>query len=88
MTTYYVEVRNVGTTLETTDRAEALSEYAAYVAISKMPFGRAAGEPVVLMTDDDILLEYQPEETQPLTGECFIQRVLQRRRRITLKPKQ
>ncbi len=55
---YTVVVGNVGTVYDGTSRARADGNFNDYVKASKAPFGRAAGEHVVMMADDEIVREH------------------------------
>lgn len=58
---YQVIVSNIGTVCDTRDRAEAMGCFNEYVDIVSSPRGRASGESVTLMSDGEILKEYQNE---------------------------
>lgn len=60
--TYEVYVGNIGhvCTLITANENMARKEANDWIRQSKMPFGRASGESVTLMRDDEILKEYTP----------------------------
>jgi hypothetical protein len=61
--TYDVIVGNIGTVYSGPSRREAERRYNEYVEQSQTNDGRAAGEPVALMRDNDIFMEYfNPEE--------------------------
>ncbi len=55
-----VIVGNVGQVYKGVEQ-EARFEYADWCALSTGGVGRAAGEPVTLLKDDVIVLEYNPE---------------------------
>jgi hypothetical protein len=59
---WYVIVGNVGTVLEAFDGAMAIAAFKHWRTSSIEGFGRAAGEQVTLMRDDEIQMEHQPEE--------------------------
>lgn len=54
---YQVVVGNVGTVLDTSDRAVAIKIFHEYVEISSRGGSRASGESVALLSDDGVLLE-------------------------------
>ena len=58
---YDVIVSNIGTVYEGGSQTEARDTYREYVALSKGGRGRAGGESVTLMKNDEILTEYQGE---------------------------
>ena len=51
-------VGNIGTVYDGTSEAEARDMFATYVTQSSTGYGRAAGEPVTLMRDDEIVAEH------------------------------
>jgi len=55
---YHVIVGNVGTVYEGTNGFIAIKEYNSYVGISKNGIGRAGGENVTLIKNDDIYKEF------------------------------
>ncbi len=55
---YSVVVGNVGTVYAGDKFREAQRSYTSYVAISKEPCGRAAGEDVTMFRDGEIVKEY------------------------------
>ena len=55
---YSVIVGNVGTVLETANKNEAVKTYGEYKRISISGVGRAGGEDVTLICDDEPLYEY------------------------------
>lgn len=57
---WYVVVGNIGTVLSTDDETEARGCYASYCEDSTVGHGRARGECVILMRDDDIVAEIAP----------------------------
>lgn len=60
---YEVVVGNIGTVYEGHNKAAALRYFNTYVKHSKSGYGRAGGEPVTVMMDGDIFMEYvTPEE--------------------------
>lgn len=61
---YDLYVGNLGhvATIRSTTTHQATDEYAAYVELSKAPFGRASGETVTLFRDGQIFLEHQPKD--------------------------
>ncbi len=63
MQQYQVIVGNIGTVYSGKDYTEAKATYAHYVEQSKAPFGRASGEQVTLLEDDEIKAEYNPPES-------------------------
>lgn len=56
---YRVNVGNIGTVCDTTDKAEATKEYEAYVVVSCGNMGRAAGEAVTLFEDQEPIEEHR-----------------------------
>ena len=58
MRQYTVVVGNVGTVYQGDNIHVARAEFAAYKRASRAPFGRASGEFVVLMEDDEIIIEH------------------------------
>ncbi len=52
--------RNVGTVYHGTNGFEANTEMGRYKGLSKHRQGRAAGEPVTLFRDGEIIREYEP----------------------------
>lgn len=65
MATYELIVGNIGRVLVTDDAVQAEADYATYVEQSKSGAGRAAGESVTLFKDNEIALEYEPEDDSP-----------------------
>ena len=64
MSSFCVVVGNIGTVYDGDDEAEARSIYAEYETQSRGGYGRAAGEPVALLTHgDEILAEHVPDPT-------------------------
>lgn len=55
---YTVIVGNVGNVLETESKRDAMGTYKDYVIRSQSNRGRCAGEPVTLMRDNEIMVEY------------------------------
>ena len=58
MKKYQVIVGNIGTVIDTDDKAEAYQTYHEYIGLSVSYGGRCSGESVALMTNDDIEAEY------------------------------
>jgi hypothetical protein len=58
MAIYAVIVGNIGTVLITGVEQDARTTYSTYVEQSKTEVGRAGGEDVTLIKDDDILQEF------------------------------
>lgn len=58
MYNYQLIVGNVGTVYEGPNGFEAMKQYWQYVACSKAPYGRASGEDVTLICDDEIKREF------------------------------
>lgn len=59
MPQYQVIVSNVGTVYTGTSRAMAYHEWDTYRKASQAQYGRIAGESVTLMSDGEIIEEYQ-----------------------------
>lgn len=59
---YEVIVGNIGTVHTGNNPIEARKVYGEYKTLSQSGHGRAAGEPVTIMRDGDIDLEYIPKE--------------------------
>lgn len=57
---YQVIVGNIGTVIETTERETAQWTFEEYATMSRNGYGRAAGEPVTMMENGEIILEYTP----------------------------
>ncbi len=55
MPQYQVVVGNIGTTLTTPNKKEAIEEFGHYAVAVLKPFGRCAGEDVTLFEDDEII---------------------------------
>ena len=55
---YEVIVSNVGTVYQGTDGRVARQIFADYARQSRKNYGRAAGESVTKLCDDDVLVEY------------------------------
>lgn len=60
---YRVIVGNLGTVYDGADQVEARHVFNHYRHLSVTNQGRAAGEPVTLMLGDEIIFEYDPEES-------------------------
>jgi hypothetical protein len=58
---YEVIVGNIGTVYSGDNLEHATAIFDSYVAQSRSTFGRAAGESVTLLQDDDIIREYEVE---------------------------
>jgi hypothetical protein len=64
--TYHIIIDVMGVVYKTKDYKEAEQVFQRYVARSKAGKGKIGNEPVFLITDqDDIILEYDPEEIEP-----------------------
>lgn len=61
MKNYTVVVGNIGTVRETSDRADAMATWKAYVERSRQGIGRGGHEPVTLFEDGEIIREHVPE---------------------------
>lgn len=61
---YQVIVGNIGIVYEGPNDFEAIREYNTYVSQSKENYGRAAGEPITLLRDDEIYKEHYGEIEQ------------------------
>lgn len=59
---YKVIVSNVGTIGNYTTLKAAKSQYYAYVTLSKVGYGRNAGESVYLFNGDEIIEEYHEDK--------------------------
>lgn len=59
MATYEVWVGNVGRVRSGTSKRACMRAYAEYVLLSKQGYGRAGGESVTLMKDDEPIKEFQ-----------------------------
>lgn len=55
---YEVIVGNIGTVYQGNNGFEATKEYNQYVRLSKDNYGRAAGEDVTIIRDNDVYKEY------------------------------
>lgn len=55
---YTVIVSNVGIVVENGDYQTAIKAYTEYVQQSKSYYGRASGEDVVILQNEEILFEY------------------------------
>lgn len=60
MSQYQTVVGNVGTVYDGTNGFEAHKQFYIYVSNSKLGYGRAANERVVVLRDDEIVKEYIP----------------------------
>lgn len=60
---YAVIVGNIGTVYDGDSRDEATTSYTTYVKQSMDGIGRAAGEPVTLTRDGEIILEHEGDQT-------------------------
>ena len=58
MKKYQVIVGNIGTATDTNSFKKALIDYKACKSISMADYGRASGEDVILMADNEILYSY------------------------------
>ena len=63
-TQYTVTVGNIGTVYEGTSSREAAETFDEYRRQSHDNYGRAAGEPVTVMRDNEILREYEGTNTE------------------------
>lgn len=61
---YEVIVGNIGSVYVGPDKVEAERKFAEYVSQSKSGAGRAAGEPVTLLEEDEVEDEYQPQDAE------------------------
>lgn len=59
--TYEVIVGNIGTVYRGSDSHLAYIEYEEAVGASQSGYGRAAGEPVTLFEDGEVIKEHAPE---------------------------
>lgn len=59
---YAVIVGNIGTVYRGPDRWEALENFVAYQRLSQSNSGRAGGETVTFMDNDEILEQYIPPQ--------------------------
>ena len=59
---YSVVVGNIGTVYRGPDRWEALESFVAYQRLSQSNSGRAGGETVTFMDNDEILEQYIPPQ--------------------------
>lgn len=59
---YQVVVGNLGTVTDTDCREAAVSNFRDYLSLARSPYGRAAGESVVLMHDGEVVLEKEARE--------------------------
>lgn len=59
---YAVIVGNIGTVYRGPDRWEALENFVAYQRLSQSNRGRAGGEMVTLMDNNDIIEQYIPPQ--------------------------
>ena len=66
---YQVIVGNIGRVYSGGDEIVALERYNEYVEQSKCGYGRAAKERVVLLDEDDIWFEYDPDEQEEISEE-------------------
>lgn len=64
MSKYQVIVGNIGTVYDGGDLNKAMENYKSYVAMSKLPAGRASGEDVTLMDNGEPTREYSPNSAQ------------------------
>lgn len=55
---FQVVVGNIGTVINTSDKAKAQHAFNEYVSQSKSGVGRAGGETITLFQDDEILMEH------------------------------
>lgn len=65
---YEVYVGNIGNVISTEERLEAYRKYEIYKEMSETGYGRCSHEPVTLMRDGEIIMEYVPEETEESEG--------------------
>jgi hypothetical protein len=64
MAIYTVIVGNIGTVHVGTNRRQARAVYRGYIEESKRNLGRAAGEPVTMLADEEIFAEFNPHLNQ------------------------
>ena len=62
MSHWVVIVGNIGTVYDGTNGFAARQEYSVYVGLSRAPYGRASGESITLLRDDDVALEHATTE--------------------------
>jgi hypothetical protein len=62
---YQVVVGNIGTVYDGNSYLLAIRTYGEYVDQSKTNYGRAAGEPVALFEDGEIIKELEKHEPEP-----------------------
>ena len=55
MAHYQVVVGNIGTTLTTSNKREAIVEFGYYAVAVLEPFGRCSGEDVTLLEDGEVI---------------------------------
>jgi hypothetical protein len=60
MSNYEVIVGNIGTVVETNNPIVARAAYGEYKRQSQSGYGRAANEPVVVLKDGEVDIEYNP----------------------------
>lgn len=56
---FQVIVNNLGTVYDGASSVDANKIYKAYIQASKEPHGRASGESVIMLKDDEIMREYE-----------------------------
>lgn len=61
---FEVLVGNIGTVYSGPLFKEALQDYSEYKRQSARQYGRAAGEPVILLRDGEVKWEHTPKESQ------------------------
>ncbi len=61
---YSVVVGNVGTVYSIDSLTRAANEFDTYVTLSQAQSGRASGEDVTLLKDDEIIKEYHAEDVK------------------------
>lgn len=67
---YDVTVGNIGTVYDGWDKDEANRTYDRYIDASKSEHGRASNEPIYLMTNGEITLEYIPQRDEQPDVNC------------------
>lgn len=60
---YTVIVGNIGTVYDNTSAREAVNTYTEYRMQSNKGYGRAAGEPVTLLRNGELVAEHIPADT-------------------------
>lgn len=68
---YKIIVGNIGEAANYASEVNARAQFEYWVSVSKSNHGRAAGEPVTLMHDNEILCEYQPDDMDSENDDSF-----------------